>query len=750
MLEDASFRRLSLETRAKLRSTQILTSLPQIVSELLQNSLDAQATRIEIGVDCEEWGCWVRDDGSGISKNDLGSLAKPSDDQRRYGTSKVYDPSSMDHVSTFGFRGEALSSAAELCCVEIASRTARSRESHSIILKGGKSLYFGPSIRWKREGHGTVACIRDAFFNLPIRRMSHPPSHKTLDLIRQDIETYALVSPNVSFSLEDTSKTRQPGSSKGHLLRIPKHFHMHIYGPDINRHPIEFCDLHRTIDLEFSTSSFAKHVKSIYTRRSPRKGEKRPAYVLNLIVDPKHIDNCLEPAKTSVALENKNQASSFLSSAIRAFLVRHGFSRQTLSPRKRRKLEPGPSRQPVNLDEDSSQGNPGEKTLYIRGYDHDTQHTTWTDPITREVFAVDCRTGNSYPRERDMRPMNSSIDDRPMLNKPLLPSESEGGADHESCKAMPQWLKDALNPIEDLWSNTPREPSGMWQNPRSARRTPPGTHTIMTLGRFDKKGIANAEVVKQVDQKFIACLIDSSEESLQSRSLVLLDQHAADERIRVERYLKELCLGFLRRPPYEQGVETETLEPARPVLLTLQEASWLHANSGFRSVFRSWGFEVLLSDKDPEDDEQSHADAYTQVRIRTLPQVISEKLKTGHELQEFVKGYLAKLHNEELHGLDSMPRKESGETTDDWLKALRWCPRELIELINSKACRGAIMFNDRLNHEQCQRLVRQLAETIFPFQCAHGRPSIVPLADLSSGCPRSTVPPVPWEEFNIA
>ncbi|KAH9977607.1 hypothetical protein BGW80DRAFT_765165 [Lactifluus volemus] len=66
-----------------------------------------------------------------------------------------------------------------------------------------------------------------------------------------------------------------------------------------------------------------------------------------------------------------------------------------------------------------------------------------------------------------------------------------------------------------------------------------------------------------------------------------------------------------------------------------------------------------------------------------------------------------------------------------WHKALRWCPRSLLEIINSRACRGAIMFNDTLSLEQCERLMSQLAETAFPFQCAHGRPSLVPLAGTS-------------------
>lgn len=67
-------RHLPGATQSKLRSSQILTSLPQLVSELIQNSLDAGAGHVEIGVDCEEWSCWVKDDGSGMSKSDLSAL----------------------------------------------------------------------------------------------------------------------------------------------------------------------------------------------------------------------------------------------------------------------------------------------------------------------------------------------------------------------------------------------------------------------------------------------------------------------------------------------------------------------------------------------------------------------------------------------------------------------------------------------------------------------------------------------------
>ncbi|KAG6854335.1 hypothetical protein C0991_007840 [Blastosporella zonata] len=86
MKPQTSIEKLDAPTRVRLRSSQILTSLPQIVSELVQNSIDAGATNIEVGVDCEEWTCWVRDDGSGITKDGLLLLAS-GPEEGRYGLS---------------------------------------------------------------------------------------------------------------------------------------------------------------------------------------------------------------------------------------------------------------------------------------------------------------------------------------------------------------------------------------------------------------------------------------------------------------------------------------------------------------------------------------------------------------------------------------------------------------------------------------------------------------------------------------
>ncbi|KAI0000051.1 histidine kinase-like ATPase, partial [Russula vinacea] len=183
---------LSEPVRTRLRSTHILTSLPQVVSQLVQNALDASASHIDIGVDCQEWECWVKDDGNGIARSGLDALSK-SYEAGRYNTSKAHTLGSLEEISTFGFRGEALASAADVSCLEISSRTAISRQTWSIITKNGRCLYNGPAARWQMEHSGTVVHLRDIFHNLPIRRNSHSRPSKTIEIICRDIETLALV-----------------------------------------------------------------------------------------------------------------------------------------------------------------------------------------------------------------------------------------------------------------------------------------------------------------------------------------------------------------------------------------------------------------------------------------------------------------------------------------------------------------------------------------------------------------------------
>ena len=173
-------------------------------------------------------------------------------------------------------------------------------------------------------------------------------------------------------------------------------------------------------------------------------------------------------------------------------------------------------------------------------------------------------------------------------------------------------------------------------------------------GRFDKDDIVNAEVLGQVDRKFIACIVHSNaenedeegaalsktgEQGRQRKVLVLIDQHAADERVRVERFLQELCDGFLQCPSADAagkhcqraGVQTRVLDAPLPVLLTEHEVQRL-GDDDVLAAFRRWGLTFADAKRTancaaslPSGEEAGSHSGYAQVNVVTVPELLGDK-----------------------------------------------------------------------------------------------------------------------------
>lgn len=147
-----------------------------------------------------------------------------------------------------------------------------------------------------------------------------------------------------------------------------------------------------------------------------------------------------------------------------------------------------------------------------------------------------------------------------------------------------------------------------------------------------------------MDCKFIACVVgpdhidpsgaaknnEASEDELppDGKTLVLIDQHAADERVRVERFLKAICRGFLSHQEGSGGVEAMQLSPPVPVLLTRHEASRLVGLLNFQKAFESWGFRFsgLEETRARLDCETDLDGGYIQVLVCAIPEIVSEKV----------------------------------------------------------------------------------------------------------------------------
>jgi DNA mismatch repair protein MLH3 len=221
-------------------------------------------------------------------------------------------------------------------------------------------------------------------------------------------------------------------------------------------------------------------------------------------------------------------------------------------------------------------------------------------------------------------------------------------------------------------------------------------------GKLHKCDLQAARVIGQVDQKFILVEIPDTNAS----TLVLIDQHAADERCRIERLFEDFFNGSV-----VQTIEVEPIVIAIPP----SETSLFRQQAKF---FQSWGIEYTIEHAS-ESDKAS-------ISVSALPTLIAERCQAEPEqLIGILRAEIWK-RTEERPQTFIVKRTDSVE---DWVRQIAGCPQGIRDMLNSRACRTAIMFNDVLSVDECKALVSRLASCVFPFQCAHGRPSMVPLVE---------------------
>ena len=184
---------LSSQLIDQIAAGEVVERPASVLKELLENSLDAEARRVE--VDVEAGGkrlIRVRDDGIGIEPDDL-PLALA-----RHATSKIREFRDLEHVQSLGFRGEALPSIASISRLRITSRRREADSAWAIGVEGGVVV---EPLQPAAHPEGTTIEVRDLFYNTPARRPSLRADGTELQHVQGLLRRLALSRFDVGFTL---------------------------------------------------------------------------------------------------------------------------------------------------------------------------------------------------------------------------------------------------------------------------------------------------------------------------------------------------------------------------------------------------------------------------------------------------------------------------------------------------------------------------------------------------------------------
>lgn len=321
-------KQLSKNLINQIAAGEVIERPASVVKELVENSIDAGATKISVEVSNECRDLRIADNGSGIHPDDI-MLAFS-----KHATSKIETDEDLFAISTLGFRGEALSSIISISKLICTTRTKDFDHGTKVECENSqvKKVQTGCAV-------GTIMEVKNLFYNLPARLKFLKNPKTEFSYIQELMQSLAIANPDISFELKNNGKTilKTTGGTNGNNLKTAI---KEVYSQEVVDNLKEVL---KTDNLSgFKISGFAStpdytrsskksyHIyinsrtvkcpvfqKSIDTAYKNLIGSgKYPIVVLNLELPPTEVDVNVHPTKKEVRYKNTNQVFNFIYSAI--------------------------------------------------------------------------------------------------------------------------------------------------------------------------------------------------------------------------------------------------------------------------------------------------------------------------------------------------------------------------------------------------------------------------------------------------
>jgi DNA mismatch repair protein MutL len=599
------------DVASQVAAGEVVERPASVVKELVENSIDAGATRIEVAI-ARGGMSFVRvvDDGIGMDRDDaMLSL-------ERHATSKIRNGFDLARIHTLGFRGEAIPSIASVCRFRMATRPHESLEGTEIVINGGKI----ESVQASGEAPGTLIEARSLFYNLPARRKFLRSDNTETSHIQHQLLLQAIGHPHVGFVfVRDQNLVFQTPPTKSLADRIRDLRGAELLEQLLEVQPGQTDDVRVTgyigrTGVSRSTKSEqiifvnGRPVDNLTVQHGLREGYhtalmkgQYPVTFLFLEMDPESVDVNVHPAKREVRFRDPDRIRDAVAISVQRALQSdrerwsHAFQKP-VSPSSQVSVGVGNARSPIQ-DREVALIPPSEQFALRKDWtEFQPRSSVSLTPIAPEATAIS--------------------------NLPITPIQQ-----------VPASVKSAI-----------ANDSG-------------------TENQFRIIGI--------LGKLYILMENDGG--------LVLVDQHAAHERILFEQ---------LRRQMESEGVPSQRLLIPLTVQVTPKDYDWITLNG---AALEKMGF-VL----EPFGDST--------LKIDGIPQFFRSDdpaLAVRHLVDEL----------------------RSMTTTTSRLRMGE-------DVIAKTVCRHAIKANDELRYPEVQRLIEDLLACELPYCCPHGRPTMIQMGYL--------------------
>lgn len=308
----------------KIAAGEVVEKCVSIVKELVENSIDAQATEIKIML--KESGIReikIIDNGIGMDSTDC-LLAF-----QRHATSKLYTADDLFNINSLGFRGEALPSIASVS--EVVLKTCQNNIGTLVHIKGGKVIEHTSC----EARVGTTITVSNLFYNTPARLKHLSSIYSELAAITDYVNKMALSYPKVKFKLTNDEKELLNTDGSGNLLKVINA----IYGIDITKKMLSVCTNNDDYQVEgyismpevnrasrnymttlvngrvVKNTSLNKCINEAYS--SFKEDSRYPIVVLTITTDPSLIDVNVHPSKLDIKFSNFDELKEMISNMIK-------------------------------------------------------------------------------------------------------------------------------------------------------------------------------------------------------------------------------------------------------------------------------------------------------------------------------------------------------------------------------------------------------------------------------------------------